>query len=284
MVERTEFRPNRVPCLPLSHGPQRAEAPAPGRNRLLAALPAEVYDHLLPDLEPFALPLGSVVQRPGERSAHVHFITSGIVSRMHVTEHGETAEFALTGREGVIGVASFLGGGSMTSHALVLCEGHSYRLPARLVRREFGRDGPLPRLLLRYTLSLIAQTGQISACNRRHSLQQRLCRWLLSCLDRLPANELLMTHALIAEMLGVRREGVSESAGILEDEGVIQCGRSHIAVIDRSGLEARACECHAILQDMDDGLLPGYRTVASCFDRAPIPNSHRSTNRIAVRG
>ncbi len=160
MLEQQPLRPSRVSRLQQPVAPQCTAVPAPGRNRLLAALPADVYGRLLPDLEPFALPMGSTVQRPGERSAHVLFITSGIVSRMQVTASGATAEFALTGREGVIGVASFLGGGSMTSHALVLCAGHSYRLPAPIVKREFDRDGALPRLLLRYTLSLIAQMGQ----------------------------------------------------------------------------------------------------------------------------
>ena len=284
MLERDEFRPNHLSPLPFSHDPQCALAPAPSRNHLLAALPNDVYDHLLPHLEPFALPLGALIQRPGERSAHVHFITAGIVSRMQATASGATAEFTLAGREGVIGVASFLGGGSVASSALVLCAGHSYRLPADLVRREFGGDGPLPRLLLRYMLSMIEQTGQISACNRRHSLLQRLCRWLLSCLDRLPTNELVMTHASIAEMLGVRRESVSEAAVTLEDAGLIHSGRGHITVIDRRGLEARACECYGILEDMEDGLLPGYRKLASSFGRAPFPHSHRSTNRIAVQG
>src|ERR1035437_8867366 len=212
---------------------------APRQNRLLAALPLEDYERLLPDLEPVPLPLGWTVHRAGDREKYLYFLTAGIVSRFYVTQNGASAEIAVTGSEGVIGVASFLGGESTPSQAVVLSAGYAYRLGADLVKNEFEHDGPLSHLLLRYTQALIAHTAQIAVCNRHHSLEQQLCRWILSRLDRLPSNELTMTQELIADMLGVRREGVTEAAGKLQKAGLIHNSRGHIAVLDRRRLEAQ---------------------------------------------
>jgi CRP-like cAMP-binding protein len=235
----------------------------PRHNHLLAALPPDDYDRLLPDLEPVPLPAGWAVHGAGDREKYVHFLGAGIVSRFHVTATGASAEFAVTGNEGVIGVASFLGGESTPSQAVVLSAGLGYRLRAAQLRHEFEHGGPLSFLLLRYTQALIAQIGQIAACKRFHSLEQRLCRWILSCLDRLPSNELAMTQELIAHMLGVRREGVSEAAGTLQEAGLIRCSRGHIAVLDRLRLEARACECYAVVRREYDRLLPHEETRGS---------------------
>jgi CRP-like cAMP-binding protein len=232
-----------------------AHRPSPRQNHLLAALPSEDYERLLPDLEPFPLAPGRSVHDAGAREKYVHFLTEGIVSRFHVTANGASAEFAVTGNEGVIGVASFLGGESTPSGAVALTPSHSYRLPAEQLRHEFDHGGPLPLLLLCYTRALIAQIGQIAACKRFHSLDQRLCRWILSCLDRVPAGELTMTQELIAQMLGVRREGVSEAAGKLQQAGLIHCSRGRIAVLDRPRLEAQACECYTIVKREYDRLL-----------------------------
>ena len=218
---------------------------APRQNHILAALPAPQYYRLLPHLEPVPLPLGSALHSAGERESHLHFITEGIVSRVHVASNGDSTEFALTGNEGVIGVASILGGDSTPSRAEVVVEGHAYRLPARLAKSALEHEGPLAHLLLRYTLALLAQTGQIAACNRHHTLEQRLCRWLLSSVDRMPSGELEMKQELIAAMLGVRREGITEAAGNLQRAGLIRYRRGHISVLDRSKLESRACECYA---------------------------------------
>jgi CRP-like cAMP-binding protein len=204
------------------------------------------------------------VHHAGDRERYLYFLTEGIVSRFYVTENGASTDFALTGNEGVIGVASFLGGGSTPTQAVVLSAGHSYRLPADLLRTEFERDGALSHLLLRYTQALIAQTGQIAACNRHHSLKQRLCRWILSCVDRLPSNELMMTQEQIAHMLGVRREGVTVAIGTLQETGAIRCHRGHLAVTDRPRLEAQVCECYAIVRRAYEHLLPehGHAEVA----------------------
>ena len=233
--------------------------PTPRQNHLLAALPVKDYERLLPDLQPVPLPLGWTVHRPGDREKYLYFLAAGVVSRYYVSENGESTEFAVTGNEGVIGVASFLGGESTPSQAVVLSAGHAYRLGADLLKNEFEHDGPLPRLLLRYIQALIAQTGQIAVCNRHHSLEQQLCRWILSSLDRLQSNELTVTQELMAEMLGVRRESVTEIAGKLQEAGLIRYSRGHIAVLDRPRLEARACECYAVVKREYDRLLPEYR-------------------------
>jgi CRP-like cAMP-binding protein len=238
-----------------SDGERGVPAPhTPRQNQLLAALPLGDYDRLLSHLEPVALPLGRTVHCAGDREEHLYFLTAGIVSRFCVTQSGASS-FAVTGSEGVIGVASFLGGESTPTRAIVLCAGHAYRLAAKVLNSEFEHDGTLPPILLRYIHALIAQIGQVAACNRHHSLQQRLCRWILSCLDRLPSNELTMTQELIAHMLGVRREGVTEAAGRLQDAGVIHYHRGDITVLDRPRMEARACECYAVVRRAYGNLL-----------------------------
>jgi CRP-like cAMP-binding protein len=246
----------------------------PRQNHLLAALPRQVYERLLPDLEPVPLPQGRTIHDAGDREKYLYFLTAGIVSRFYVTASGASAEFAVTGNEGVIGIASFLGGESTPSQAVVLSPGSSYRLRADRLQHEFERDGPLPRLLLRYTQALIAQIGLISACKRHHTLEQRLCRWVLSCLDRMPTNELALTQKLVAEMLGVRREGVTEAAGKLQQAGLIHFSRCRIVVLDRPALEARACECYAVLKRVYDRLLAEYRQAeVASWDR-PVTRVH----------
>lgn len=241
-----------------SRGRKRAlsERHAPSQNHLLAALPSKDYEHLLSDLEPVPLPLGWIVHRAGDREKYLYFLTDGIVSRFCVTENGASAGCAVIGSEGVIGVASFLGGESTPCQAVVLGAGYAYRLRADLLKNEFERSGPLTRLLLRYTQALIAQTGQLAACNRHHSLEQQLCRWILSSLDRLSSNELTMTQELIADMLGVRRESVTEAAGNLQKAGLIHYSRGHIAVLDRPKLEAQVCECYEAVKREYGRLLP----------------------------
>lgn len=260
MVGRHSFRPS--PEMRFAVGDSRHFVPAPPgprQNHLLAALPRRDYDRLLPDLEPCPLPLGWTIHDAGDREGYLYFITAGIVSRLYVTASGASAEFAVTGNEGVIGIAAFLGGGSTTSRAAVLSPGYSCRLRAVRLQHEFEQDGPLPRLLLRYTRALIAQIGLISACKRHHTLEQRLCRWILCCLDRLPANDMALTRELIAEMLGVRREGVTEAVGRLQRARLIHCSRGHIVVADRPALEGHACGCYAVLKREYDGLLADYR-------------------------
>lgn len=227
----------------------------PRRNHLLAALPPETYARLRPDLTPVGLPKGSIIHGDGHLERYLYFVTDGIVSRMSTTASGESAESAVTGREGVIGIASVLGGRSMPGSALVLTDSFSFRLGVEMLGREIRHDCPLFRVLLRYTDSLIGQTGRIAACNRHHSLEQRLSRWILSCLDRMATAEMMMTHEVIAQMLGVRREGVTQAAGNLQEAGLIDCGRGHFAVLDRRGLEARACECYAVLKREHERLI-----------------------------
>jgi CRP-like cAMP-binding protein len=234
-------------------------AHTPRQNRLLAALPPQDYERLLPDLEPVTLPLGSTVHRAGDREAHLYFLTAGIVTRICVMQNLVSSAFAVTGSEGVTGVASFLGGETTRSQAVVLSAGHAYRLSANLVGNEFERDGALSHLLLRYSLALIAQVAQTAVCNRHHPLERQLCRWILAILDRLPSSELTMTQELIAEILGVRRESVTEAAGKLQKAGMIHYSRGHIAVLDRPRLEARACECYAVVKREYDRLLPQDR-------------------------
>ncbi len=229
----------------------------PVQNQVLAALPPDHLKRLLPDLEFVPLLPGWVVYGAGQRQRHLFFPTEGIVSRIYETETGDSAAFSFTGNEGVIGVASFLGGESTPSQAVVILPGFAFRLEARLLQSEFEHDSPLPQLLLRYTQALIAQTGQSVVCNRRHSVEQRLCRLILSCLDLLSSNELMMTQELIAALLGVRRESITEAAGKLQQAGLILYRRGHIAVLDRRQLEAHACECYrAVREKLDRLLLP----------------------------
>ena len=229
---------------------------APSKNHLLAALPQTDYQRLLQYLEPVPLPLGWTVQRASGREKHLYFPTAGIVSLSCMMKNGASAEFSLTGSEGVIGVASILGGESTPNQAVVLSAGYAYRLSASLVRDEFEHFGPLARMLLRYTQALITQTGQTAVCNRHHTLEQQLCRWLLTCLDRSPSSDLTMTQERIADMLGVRRESITEAAGKLQKAGLIVYHRGHIAVLGRAKLEAQVCECYAVIKREYERLLP----------------------------
>jgi CRP-like cAMP-binding protein len=228
---------------------------SPRQNHLLAALPAKDYERLLPNLEPVPLLAGRIIHSAGEREKHLYFPTAGIVSRYNVTESGASAEFAVTGNEGVIGIALFLGGDSTPGQAVVISEGYAYRLKSALLKNELDRNHPLMHLLLHYTLALMAQTAQSVVCNRHHSLEQRLCVWILSCQDRLASSELTMTQELIAQMLGMRRESVTEAAGKLQKTGLIHYSRGRIAVLDRARLEAQACECYAVVRREYDRLL-----------------------------
>jgi CRP-like cAMP-binding protein len=235
-------------------------ASEPRQNHLLAALPTTDFERLLSHLELVPMPLGHVLYESGAQMHHVYFPTSAIVSLLYVMEDGASAEIGVVGNEGIIGVALFMGGETMPNRAVVQSAGQAYRLPGQVLKQEFNRSGELQHLLLRYTQALLTQMAQTAVCNRHHSLDQQLCRWLLLSLDRLPANELVMTQELIANMLGVRREGVTEAAGKLQVAGLIEYRRGHITVLDRPGLETRACECYAVVKKESDRLLP-YLTV-----------------------
>ena len=228
----------------------------PKSNQLLAALPEENYRALLPSLELVDLPLGKALYEPGGAQGYVYFPTSSIVSLLYVLEDGSSAEIAVTGNEGLVGISLFMGGETTSTRAVVQSAGHGYRLKGEVLSREFESGGVLQHLLLRYTQALITQMTQTAVCNRHHSVDQQLCRWLLLSLDRLPGNELVMTQELIANMLGVRREGVTEAAGKLQAEGLIRYRRGHITVLDRAKLEARVCECYAVVKKEYDRLLP----------------------------
>jgi CRP-like cAMP-binding protein len=228
----------------------------PSQNHLLAALPADECARIFPDLEWVPLPLGESLSEPGAQMRHVYFPTTSIVSLLYVMEDGASAEIAVVGNEGIVGVSLFMGGETTTSRAVVQSAGHAYRLEARLLMQEFDRGGSMQHMLLHYTQALLTQMAQTAVCNRHHSVDQQLCRWLLLSLDRLASNELIMTQELIANMLGVRREGVTEAAGKLQQAGLIEYHRGHITVLDRSGLEARACECYAVVKKEFDRLLP----------------------------
>jgi CRP-like cAMP-binding protein len=228
----------------------------PRQNHLLAALPEEDYARLLPHLELVPLPLGHVLHESGMQMRHIYFPTTSIVSLLYVMEDGASAEIAIVGNEGIVGVALFMGGESTTSRAVVQSAGHAYRMKGQLLKDEFYHAGPMQRLLLRYTQALLTQMAQTAVCNRHHSLDQQFCRWLLLSLDRLASSELVMTQELIANMLGVRREGVTEAAGNVQRAGLIKYSRGHITVIDRAGLEARACECYEVVRKEFDRLLP----------------------------
>lgn len=223
-----------------SHGPRQ--------NHLLAALTAAEFEPLAAHLELAPLPLGKMLYEPGGQMLHAYFPTTAIVSLHYVMESGATTEAAGVGNEGVVGISLFMGGETTSSSAVVQTAGHAYRLERRLLLQEFNRAGLLQRLLLRYTQALITQISQTAACNRHHSLEQQLCRWLLLTLDRLPSNDLVMTQELVASMLGVRREGITVAAGNLQRAGLISYRRGHIAVLDRCGLERHACECYAVVR------------------------------------
>jgi CRP-like cAMP-binding protein len=228
----------------------------PHQNHLLAALPAAQFDRLGPHLELVPMPLGEMVYDPGEQLQHAYFPTTAIVSLHYVTESGATAESAGVGNEGVVGISLVTGGNTTSSSAVVHTMGHAYRLDRHILKQEFNRAGALQDLLLRYTQALITQMMQTAACTRHHSVEQQLCRWLLLTLDRCPSQVLVMTQELIARMLGVRREGITEYAGELQRAGLIQYRRGHITVIQRSGLENRVCECYAVVKKEFERLLP----------------------------
>jgi CRP-like cAMP-binding protein len=228
----------------------------PLQNRLLASLPEAEWARWAPHLEPVDMPLGKVLYESGSRLSHVYFPTTSIVSLLYVMEDGASAEIAVVGNEGIVGISLFMGGESTPSRALVQSAGKGFRLKADLMLQEFNRAGPVLHLLLRYTQALITQMAQTAVCNRHHSLDQQLCRWLLLSLDRLHSEKLVMTQELIANMLGVRREGVTEAAGHLQRAGLIQYRRGHIVVLDRAGLERRTCECYAVVKKEYERLLP----------------------------
>jgi CRP-like cAMP-binding protein len=229
---------------------------SPKQNHLLDALPPADYARLLPDLELIPMPLGWAVYESGGHLSYMYFPTTALVSLLYVMENGASAEIAITGNEGLVGISLFMGGESTPSRAVVQSAGNGYRLKAGVLKREFALGGNLQHLALRYTQALITQMAQTAVCNRHHALDQQLCRWLLLSLDRLPGDELTMTQELIANMLGVRRAGVTESAGKLQAEGLIQYSRGHIKVLDRARLEKRVCECYAVVKKEIDRLLP----------------------------
>jgi len=229
--------------------------PSPKQNHLLAALPADDFERLAPHLELATLKLGDALYESGERLQHVYFPTTSIVSLLYVMEDGSSAEIAIVGNEGILGISLFMGGESTPSRAVVQSAGQAYRLKAHLLKQEFNRAGPVLHLLLRYTQALITQMAQTAVCNRHHSVEQQLCRWLLLSLDRLSSNELAMTQELIANMLGVRREGVTEAAGNLQRANMIRYSRGRITVLDRPGLERHVCECYAVVKKEFDRLL-----------------------------
>jgi len=221
---------------------------SPNQNHLLAALPAAEFERLAPRLELVPMLLGETLYEPGGQLQYVYFPTTAIISLLYVMESGISAEIAGVGNEGVLGISLFMGGDTTPSSAVVQTGGHGYRLQGKLLKEEFNRAGLMQRLLLRYTQALVTQMFQTGACNRHHSIEQQLCRWLLLTLDRLPTNELVMTQELVASALGVRREGITEAAGNLQRAGFIRYRRGHISVLKRSGLEAGACECYAVVK------------------------------------
>jgi CRP-like cAMP-binding protein len=228
----------------------------PRQNQLLDALPTSDYERIASHLELIPMPLGDVLYESGAHLRYVYFPITCIISLLYVMENGASAEMAIIGNEGMLGISSFMGGDTTPNRAVVQSAGHGYRLKAELLKAEFGRFGPTMHLLLRYTQALITQMSQTAVCNRHHSVEQQLCRWLLLSLDRLGSNQLSMTQELIANMLGVRREGVTKNAGKLQDAGLIKYHRGRITVLDRPGLEARCCECYQVVKTEFDRLLP----------------------------
>jgi CRP-like cAMP-binding protein len=231
----------------------------PNQNHLLAALLDAEFDRLAPHLELVAMPLGDVLYESGEKQHYLYFPTTSIVSLHYLLENGSSSEMAGVGHEGVLGVSLFMGGDTTPSRAVVQAGGHGYRVRAHILLEEFNRAGLVMRMLLRYTQALMTQTAQTAVCNRHHSVEQQLCRWLLLTLDRMPTNDLVMTQELIANMLGVRREGVTEAAGRLQGFGYISYRRGHIKVLDRVGLEADVCECYAVVKKEFARLLSDVR-------------------------
>lgn len=245
---------------------------SPSQNHLLAELPTAAFQEVGAHLQLVQLRLGEVLYEPGVQLQHAYFPTSAIVSLHYVTESGASSEFAGVGNEGMVGISLFMEGGITASAAMVQSAGHAYRLDGRLLKRAVDRPGPMQELLLRYTQALISQIAQTAACNRHHSMEQHLCRWLLLNLDRSPSNEFNMTEELIAGILGVCRERVTEAAGKLQQAGFIRYRRAHITVLQREGLESRACECYAVGRKELSRLLPGTIPVANS---SPIPLASR---------
>ena len=231
----------------------------PNRNHLLAALPAPDFERLALHLEPMAMPLGQMLYEPGGQLQHAYFPTSAIISLHYVTESGASASVAGVGNEGMVGVALFMGGNTTPSSAVVQTAGEAYRLERGRLKREFDRSGSLQRLLLRYTQALMTQMSQSAVCNRHHSVEQQLCRWLLLTLDRVASGGIVMTQELVAALLGVRREGITQAAGNLQDAGVIRNRRGHITVLERAGLETRVCECYGVVKNEFGRLLSDVR-------------------------
>lgn len=228
----------------------------PQQNHLLAALPADVQSRLFPNLELIDMPYGMVLYKSGDTMRHVYFPVDAIVSLLYVMENGASAEVSVVGNEGFVGMALLMGGDSTPSQAMVQSAGHAYRLAASLFKEEFHRHSEMQILLLRYTQALITQMTQTSVCNRHHSIEQQLCRWLLLCLDRVPGDQLYMTQELMSNMLGVRREGITEAAGNLQKKGAIEYGRGRITVLDRRVIEKLSCECYAVVRKETDRLMP----------------------------
>ncbi|HEX5362020.1 MAG TPA: Crp/Fnr family transcriptional regulator [Fluviicoccus sp.] len=243
--------------------------PIPMQNRLLAALPAEVLERLLPNLERVSLPLGEVLYESGDTLLHVYWPIDTIVSLLYVMKNGVSTEIAVVGNEGMVGVALFMGGESTPSRAIVQSSGDAYRLGGACLKDEFNRHGELMLLLLRYTQALITQMAQTAVCNRHHTIEHQLCRWLLLSLDRLPGNRLNMTQELIANMLGVRREGVTDAAGKLQRLGLITYQRGQITVLDRPGLESACCECYSVVKKETDRLLNDAPLLSQLFATPP---------------
>lgn len=239
-------------------------------NHLLAALPPEVRERLFPFLELIDLPLGKALYESGDAMRHVYFPTDSIVSLLYLLESGASAEISVVGNEGLVGIALFMGGESTPSRAIVQSAGSAYRLSGPRLKAEFSRHGEMLALMLRYTQSLITQMAQTAVCNRHHSIDQQLCRWLLLSLDRLPSNRLVMTQELIANMLGVRREGVTEAARRLQERGVIKYLRGQITVLDRPKLEALSCECYAVVEIETRRLLPYIRVAREASEATAI--------------
>jgi len=237
-----------VARMPNNHKPQE--------NHLFLALPTEARERVFPHLELVQLPLGHVLYESGTTLQHVYFPTDAIISLLYVMEDGASAEIAVVGNEGMVGVALFMGGETTPNRAVVQSRGYAYRLKGQLLKKEFSQSGALQHMLLRYTQALLTQMAQTAVCNRHHSVDQQLCRWLLMSLDRLPSNKLIMTQDLIANMLGVRREGVTQAAGKLQSQGLIMYRRGHITVLDRPGLEQACCECYVVVKREFDRLLP----------------------------
>jgi CRP-like cAMP-binding protein len=260
------------------HAPQ-----SPSQNHLLAALPKAEFERLAPDLEPVDMLLGDVLYESGGLLQHVYFPTSAILSLHYVMENGSSSEIASVGNEGVLGISLFMGGNTTPSRAMVQTGGQGYRLKAQLLVQEFNRAGLMQQLMLRYTQALITQMSQTAACNRHHSLVQQLCRWLLLTLDRMPTNELVMTQELVASMLGVRREGVTEAAGKLQQAGVIRYRRGHITVLERSGLESQVCECYEVVKKEFARLLPDLRHRQEIFVQSQNAQSQNAQREAVVR-